>query len=252
VKKVLPAFLVGFLLSATPAVALVINEFVANASPSATEWVEFYNPENSADYIKTYWLDDDTQFASESGQAKRLLTNLNTDNVHYPYFEMQNFLNNPGDFVVLFDAAGIIIDQYQYTSDPGAGVSIGRDPDQTGSFKILNTTSKGAPNPGSVTPTQEPTPTVEPTIEPTVEPTIEPTIEPTVEPTAEPTAEPTGTIIPTLTETPEPTITPLPTILPYPHPYPHPFRNWKCQIVYKNIKIMWMSFRLPKLVCEKT
>jgi hypothetical protein len=253
-KKVLPAFLLGFLAFPSLASALVINEFVSNAPVSEFEWVEFYNDQNSADYIKTYYLDDDLDFVSDSGSsAKKLLTNLNTDNVSYPYFEMQNVLNNGGDYVVLFDASGNILDQFQYTADPGAGVSMGRDPDRTGSITSLGTATKGAPNPNSIptaTPTLEPTP--EPTAEPTaIPPTLFPTSEPTPEPTVEPTAEPTAT--PTNEPTPQPTITniPTPTITPQPSIFPPTPRSFRCFITYRNFKIMWMVIKFPKLICER-
>ena len=39
-------------------------------------------------YIKNYYLDDDTDFANDSGSgAKKLLINLNTANPTYPFFE---------------------------------------------------------------------------------------------------------------------------------------------------------------------
>jgi len=247
----LPAFLMGFLALPTAASALVINEFLPSPQTGSNEWVEFYNEQDSAEYIKAYYLDDDLDFVSDTGSTgKRSLANLNMDNVHYPYFEMMNILNNGGDWVVLFDSAGNIIDQYQYTSNPGTGISIGRSPDQVGSFSVSTSVTKGSPNPSATPtttptpePTMEPTPTLEPTATEEPTPTTEPTVVPTVIPTAAPTDEPSPQ--PTLTNTPTSTTTPLPTTVPY-----H-FQPWKCHLTYLNKKIMWMNLRFPRLLCEK-
>src|SRR3989344_5833616 len=75
-----------------------INEFVPDAKQ---EWVEFYNASNSAEYLKDYWIDDDTDFRNEQGSAKKLLSTLNTTSVGFPYFELSSFFNNSGDYVVL-------------------------------------------------------------------------------------------------------------------------------------------------------
>ena len=108
---------------------VVINEFVPD---STQEWIEFYNSSASADYIKTYYVDDDTDFLSDSGSSsKKLLTNLNTGNPAFPTVDTSSFLNNSGDWVVLFDQNGSLIDQYQFTSGPGRDISIGRYPDLT-------------------------------------------------------------------------------------------------------------------------
>lgn len=163
---------------------VVINEFVPDSNP---EWVEFYNASSSAEFLKTYWLDDDTDFVSDAGNSsKKLLTDLNIVNSSYSYIEMVSVLNNAGDFVVLFNSGGAIVDQYQYNSNPGSGVSIGRNPDRSGSFLILVSSTKGLPNSG-------PQPTVTPTLMPTATPT--PTNSPTNTPTPKP---PTSTPTPTL------------------------------------------------------
>lgn len=231
-KKVLSAFGLFFLVSFSPASALVINEFLPSPLSGSNEWVEFYNASDSAEFLKGYWLDDDPNFATESGVGKRQLTNLNTDNPQYPYFEMQNFLNNTGDWVVLFDPEGNTVDQYYFEANPGANKSIGRDPDQIGDFVILDIATKGTPNPNPA-PTTVPTPTLEPT--PTTEPTTVPTATPIPEPTTEPTIEPTAV----------PTVTPIPT------QFPGHFRPWKCHVGYRDVKIMWIIVKFPKLVCDR-
>jgi hypothetical protein len=198
-KRFFAVFLFIFLISAKTVYAqVVINEFVPDSS---TEWVEFHNASDSAEYLKSYYLDNDTDFNSDSGSsAKKALTNLNITNVQYPYLEFSSFLNNSGDYVVLFDQNGTIIDQYQYTSDPGAELSIGRSPDITGSFTSLSSTTKGLINSGP-----QPTPTPSPTLSPSPSPTATPTSTPI------PTKTPTSTSKPTVTVAATSTLSPIPT-----------------------------------------
>ena len=109
---VLLTIFIGFLFCSRPAYAsnVVINEFLADGSP---EWVEFYNPNPDAEFIKSYWIDDDTDFDSDSGNStKTPLSALNTASATFPYIELSTFLNDGGDNVVLFDNSGNILDQY--------------------------------------------------------------------------------------------------------------------------------------------
>lgn len=162
-------FLLAFVLLSSKKVfawQVTINEFVPN---STTEWVEFFNSSASAEYLKSYFLDDDTDFTNDSGSGtKKSLNTLNIGNSTYPVFETSGFLNNTGDYVVIFSEDGSIVDQYQYTSDPGSGVSIGRIPDGSGAFVTLSSTTKGIANIASTTtPTETPTLTTTPSPSPT-------------------------------------------------------------------------------------
>lgn len=194
----------------TSASAITINEFVPD---SDTEWVEFYNASDSADYIKSFFLDDDTSFTEDSGSTnKKNLSSLNTTNTTFPFIEVSTIFNNSGDFVVLFDDLGNILDQYQYTSNPGDGISIGRNPDGSGSFAVLSSTTKGGPNSPPPTPTPTPTP---------IPPTHTPN--PTSPPAPTSTPKPTSTSKPASTSTPRPTpsSSPRPTVkIPTPTPFP--------------------------------
>lgn len=182
-----------FFLNSSVVNAQVINEFVGNSDP---EWVEFYNASASAEYLKSYWLDDDNNFEEDSGNSgKKLLSSLNTDNSSYPYFEVSNFLNNTdGDDVVLFDPNGNQVDFYHYSSDLGDGVAIGRSPDNTGSFVVLESSTKGSGNSGpKPDPTSTPGPTDTPTKTPTPVPTSKLTATPTVKKTTTPRVLPQQT-----------------------------------------------------------
>lgn len=162
---------------------IVINEFLIHPSSGNKEWVELYNPDSAN--LSGYWIDDDTDFTSDSGNSskKSLSTIINSNS--NPYIELSSMLNNDSDHVVLFDTNGNIIDQYEYTSDPGEDVPIGRYPDGTGSFQALAESTKGninsmpAPTP-SPTPSPTPVPPKEPT--PTKTPTSSPTKIPTISP----------------------------------------------------------------------
>lgn len=185
---------IGFFLLPQSVLAIGINEFVPNAS---VEWVELYNASDSAEYLKQYFIDDDQSFTSDSGSGtKKALTNLNVTNVTHPYFEVSSFFNNAGDWVVLFDPKGAIIDQYQYDEDPGSEISLGRSPDATGTFAILRSATKGSQNDDILLPTPTHTPTSAPTQTPTPNPTA------TASPTNTSTPTPGNTLVPTKKQTP--------------------------------------------------
>lgn len=190
----------SLLTSAQAYAGVVINEFMPDADQ---EWVELYNPESGADYLKEYWLDDDTVFDDDAGtSSKRHLTNLNTADPKFPFIALtSNMFNNSGDTVAIFDADGNLIDHYQYSANPGKNISIGRTPDQIGGFSILLTATPGSANSGPL-PTSTPTPT------PTPAPTPSPTPTPTPTPTPKPTGTPTPTPKPSPTKVPSPTLTP--------------------------------------------
>lgn len=202
-----------FLHFAKPAFAadVVINELVAHPSTGNEEWVEFYN-QNNID-LTTYWLDDDTNFSDDSGNSnKKSLENIVGTNL-YPYIEFSSFLNNSGDYVVLFSADGTIVDQYQYTQDPGADIPLGHYPDGQGSIMILSSATKGLTN--SESPTA--TPTLTPTSTPIPTATNTPTPTPVATSTKTPT--PTPTKIPIFTQkpnTPTPKISIFSTVSPIP------------------------------------
>ena len=164
---------------------VVINEFVPDSSQ---EWIELYNASESAEYLKSYYVDDDTDFSSDSGSSsKKLLTNLNTGNPTFPTIDTSSFLDNSGDWVVLFDQEGVLVDKYQFTHNPGKDFSIGRYPDLTGNFSILIYSTKADVNSTPPTPSPSPIPSLAPTPSETVKPTDTPTIRPAPTPTKKPT-----------------------------------------------------------------
>jgi len=90
-----------FLLQAMPAYAqVVINEFKVTPNP---EWVEFYNASSSAEFLKSYWLDDDLNFDSDDGSSlKKLLSGLNTANISYPYLDGFNSFFTTQEIMLFF------------------------------------------------------------------------------------------------------------------------------------------------------
>jgi len=148
----------------------VINEFLPNPSSDNKEWVELYVPDGVD--ITNYWIDDDTDFASDTGSSsKKQITSIASgSDSHYVIFELSSSMfNNGGDTVALFTPDGTLVDSYAYTKDPGIDISIGRAPDVIGDFQVLASATKGSPNspPQPTTtptpaPTQKPTPTEKP------------------------------------------------------------------------------------------
>lgn len=154
---------------------LVINEFLVHPSSGNDEWIEIYNPTNID--LTSYWVDDDTSFTEDVGNSnKKQLTTI-VNSLYSVFTLSSSIFNNSADHVVLFDADGNIIDQYEYTDDPGVDLSVGRSPDGANGFQILASSTKGSvnsevlPTP-TLTPTEAPTPTRTPT--PTKTPTPTP------------------------------------------------------------------------------
>lgn len=164
----------------------VINEFLAHPKTGDKEWIELYNPDKTD--LSNLFIDDDTSFNDDAGSgSKKPLADLLASDSAYPYVELSSFLNNSGDSVVIFDSSGNIIDQTEYTDDPGTDISIGRYPDKTGTFVILAQSTKGSANSQP-----QPTPTTKPTNTPTPTPTPK-TTTPTKTPTPIKTSTTTST-----------------------------------------------------------
>lgn len=177
-----------------------INEFVID---SDTEWVEFYNSSDSAEYLKSYYIDDDDNFTSDSGSSgKKSLSNLNITNISFPYLDLSSaiFNNSPPDNVVLFDGLGNVIDSFSYNVNPGKDVSMGRFPDKVGDFSTLASLTKGSNNSQKAA---TPTPSQSPTNSPTANPSKTPSPVPTS--TLKPTSSPTPKTLTTPKSTPEET-----------------------------------------------
>lgn len=198
--------MVLFFVVKTPSYAatVLINEFLGNQG-SEKEWVEFYNPDNID--LSGYWIDDDADFLNDSGstskkQISKISTAsaaLNVSNPTFPFIVLsQSTFNNTCstgcDYVVLFSPEGTVIDQYQYTSSQivQEGKTIGRSPDSSSNWVVLETKTQGSPNSPALptsaysptnTPTKTPTPTAAKTI--TATQTLTPT--PTKISTATPT-----------------------------------------------------------------
>jgi hypothetical protein len=170
--KVLVGAVIGAIFFANAQVCfgqVKINEFVVEPNP---EWIEFYNASASAEYLKTWWIDDDKDFSDDAGSSsKKLLSSLNTDDASFPYFEVSSFLNNGGDWVALFDADGSLIDSYEYQESPGDSLSIGRSPDESGEWYCLEEITKGR---GNSNPVPSPQPTPSPSPSPTPAPSPSP------------------------------------------------------------------------------
>ena len=155
---------------------LVINEFLANQSSGQDEWVEFYNPDDLD--LTGYWIDDDIDFVSDSGNSsKKQLTasNLNVSNPTLPYATLSSSMFNDTcgsscDYVALFSPDGSIVDQFQYTSEmiEQEGKTIGRSPDGSDAFTVLSSQTKGSQN--SI-PQPSPTPTPQSTTSQSSSPT---------------------------------------------------------------------------------
>lgn len=201
------------------ATAVLINELLANPAGSDTdEWIELYSQDkdfSSADY----WIDDDNvlvvndavQTGGDDPGSDPVHLALDFHENNFFVISLSSYLNNTGDHPTLFlyqNGIATVIDDYQYATDPGDDITLGRWPDGGAWVPILSTATKGFPNSSPPTPTPIP-PTATPTPVPTS--TIAPTDVPTSSPT--PTTAAIATTIPTIKPTVRPTPTEEPLVL---------------------------------------
>jgi hypothetical protein len=180
-------FLFAFPRMATASTNIVINEFLPHPGNDAKEWIELYVSDGTE--VTNYWIDDDIDFASDAGSSgkKQITSVVLGSDTHYVIFELpSSIFNNTGDVVSLFTPEGVLVEQTQYSEDPGSDISIGRSPDGTGAFTVLASTTKGGSN-------SPPQPTVTPTPLPTEKPTKEP--KPTNTPKPEKSLSSTTTVL---------------------------------------------------------
>ncbi len=164
-----------FPLSTHAATPPLINEYLPHPSSGNKEWIEIYNPDHID--LTGYFIDDDTSFTDDAGSSpiKHLSAIVQGQTDILYVFETTSFLNNDGDIVALFDPSGTIVDSTSFSDDPGPEVSVGRYPDGSGSFSILQSATKGDPNSPPFIPTSTPVPTEIPTATSKPTPTLRPT-----------------------------------------------------------------------------
>lgn len=181
--KYLVLFIIIFLVAPLPAYGdgqPVINEFLPHPSTGNKEWVELYVPDGID--ITNYWIDDDTDFVSDSGSSgKKQITSAvqGSDSKHVVFELSSSIFNNDGDTIALFSSDGTLMDHYTYSFDPGIDISIGRAPDATGDFQVLASVTRGSSNSNPKPPdTATPVPTEKLTPTDKLTPTMKPTVTP--------------------------------------------------------------------------
>jgi len=102
---------------------VVINEFMVNPS-QGSDWVELYNSNDQPIYLDS-WILDDEGTKSDMVVIKEATISAQA----FLVFEVGNRLNKTGDIVYLINDKGQIVDEYEYTDNPGDDVSFGRMPD---------------------------------------------------------------------------------------------------------------------------
>lgn len=119
--------------------AVVLNEFMPKPS-SGSDWIELYNALSVNQDLSLWTLEDTT------GVMLTIPFGTTIEGGAVLVFTVGNRLNNTGDTIFLRNEEGDLLDQRLYPPEEvSTDVSIGRQPDG-GSFKICNTSSKGATN----------------------------------------------------------------------------------------------------------
>ena len=135
--------------------SVVLNEVLAApGGQSGEEWIELFNPGDSAAEIGGWMLDDipgggSKPFPIPNGTVMAaggfLVFNNSTTKIA---------LNNDGDTVRLLDGNGTLIDSFSYNSS-AHDISWGRVPDGNGGWQKIERPTPGAPNPAPRPATEE-------------------------------------------------------------------------------------------------
>jgi endonuclease YncB( thermonuclease family) len=123
---------------------LVINEVLpASGTQYSKEFVEIYNPTDSAVDLSGYVLDD---YVDAGSSPYIIPSGMSIPAKGYFVWEPSNYYNNSGDDVTLKMPTGEIIDQYHYSS-ASADKSWARMPDGGNWSGVMDSTpTKGASN----------------------------------------------------------------------------------------------------------
>jgi parallel beta-helix repeat protein len=143
----------GLKFNITLAPYIVINEFLADPGISGKEWIELYNPANSAVNL-TGWTINDTE--SSEKVIKIFASSDNISAGGYLVVEFTDKLNNGGDGIKLLKN-GVVIDQVAYGTageapKPSTNESAGRSPNgmdtdnDSADFRTFDNPTPGAPN----------------------------------------------------------------------------------------------------------
>lgn len=186
---------------------IVINEFSSATNP---EWVELYNLDSTASSLNGWVLlfqdNPETSQKISFGSSDAIAGN-GYRVVEHSYTGTQAWLRNDGDVIILKGLSGDVVVRYGDVSGaeveaPNSSQSVGRSPDGTGGWTVLNSVTQGSPNSSPVpspSPTSTPTPTPSPSPSPTTKPTATPKPTATSKPTTAPTPKPTSSVTPTPT-----------------------------------------------------
>lgn len=270
---------------------LVISEVQISGINSTDDFVELFNPTDSAVDLADYRLvkrtssgeADTSVVAFENGDAipahgyflwcnTSLAETLTCDKSTGGTVSNNNSLGlrngalNEGELVdaVTFGEVANSLGEGVALTAPDDNQSVerlscGEDTDDNASDFVLRETPDPQNTASELAVCATPTETASATPTPTVEPTATPTMSSTPSPSASPTVEPTATAEPTMT--PEPTTTPEPTVTPTPVPtisagriiaaFPSRGGIKVCRLEYKWYTRGFFSFSYPTVVCER-
>lgn len=172
---------------------VAINELIVNPAGSDTnEWIELYSSDQNFS-SPDYWIDDDNtlvvnnavQTGGDDPGSDPVHLALDFHGSNFFVIPLSSYLNNTGDHPTLFlyqNGTAAVVDEYQYSDDPGDDVPLGRYPDGGPKASILASATKGSSNspPPSPTgvPTAAPTRVPKPTSTPKPKAILVPTKEP--------------------------------------------------------------------------
>ncbi len=102
---------------------VVINELLPNPG-EGSDWVELYNTTNQDINLDGWVLDDE---GTKTNMVE--IREATMSAYGFRFFEVGSRLNKTSDTIYLINSQGTIVDEYNYSTNPGEDVSFGRMPD---------------------------------------------------------------------------------------------------------------------------
>lgn len=145
---------------------IVINELLPNPT-GGSDWVELYNT-SSQEIDLNDWVLDDEGTKTNMVEIKEVTVSAHG----FWLFEVGSRLNKSSDTIYLINNEEVVVDEYNYSTNPGDDVSFGRAPDG-GNWGVCDKPTPNLEN-QCVLPSPSPSPSPTPSPSQSQSPTLSP------------------------------------------------------------------------------
>lgn len=137
--------------------AIVINEIMPHPE-NGPDWIELYNSEKNNEDLSGWTISDSSSVLITFPDGTKFSTTS-----AFLKIDKSNRLNNNGDTVILADKSGQKVDEKMYTADPGINLTLGRYPDGSPNWGVLDFATPQSDNTHFRIIQASPTPYISPT-----------------------------------------------------------------------------------------